>query len=107
MKVESQEISMCETFILLKELNLVERKNEGFLPIVIRKVILALERSENIQAKKCTYAVYTLYQTCIDYLNNRDMCFIKIEVFEWVTYAKFLCGRRWKKAKFLFEITNP
>lgn len=75
---------MCETSILLKELKLklVERKNQGFLPIVIRKVILSLEKSENIQAKKFNDAVYTFYQTCIDYLNNWDMCFIEIEVFE-------------------------
>ena len=30
----------------------------------------------------CTY---TFYQPCIDYLNNWDMCFIEIEVFECVT----------------------
>ena len=37
MKIESQEISMCETSILLKELKLklVERKNYGFLTILL------------------------------------------------------------------------
>lgn len=84
LKAEGQDISMCETSLLVKELKtkLNSRKNEKFVPIVIKKT---LSKVQDMQSTQFISEACTFYQTCIEYLSNWDMCFNEAEVFEWIT----------------------
>jgi len=53
LKIESQNISMCETSHILKELKLklIERKQQEFLPMNVKKIILELEIYQSHEVK--------------------------------------------------------
>lgn len=91
-KIESQDISMCEASISLKEIksNIEERKNELFVPLIVKQNIEKLVKEKcdtNIEIEFYS-AVRVFYETCIDYLNKWDKSFEDIAAFEWILLRK-------------------
>lgn len=86
LKIESHNISMCETFLILKELKLKlsERKPQEFLPINVKRIISKLEKDQSNEVKLFKESVQLFYQTCIEYVNQWDSAFLEMDVFEWI-----------------------
>lgn len=85
LKIESQDISMCEASLSLRELkaNLIDRKEQGFLLFLVKKPITDLEHKA-VDVTEFTTAIPKFYDTCITYLNRWDTAYEEVRIFEWV-----------------------
>lgn len=90
LKIESQKISMTEVAGVIGDLRnkLVSRKNETFLPLVIRKKIQVLEEDGSIVLSEFKQSVSSFYSTCVEYIDQWTSHFQEIGKQQWILLQK-------------------
>lgn len=89
LKIESQRISMIEVAGVVSELRnkLETRKNEVFVPLVIRKKLKVLEE-DGLPQDLFKQDVLSFYTTCIDYLDRWTTHLKEIGTNQWILLKK-------------------